>query len=646
MKKIAKIGSVAMALALSASTFSGCFGGGGSGSDTVTFWVTGTAEQLSMYTALEKAFNETYGAQHGIKVETSQRPVGSYESNIQVTAGSKSGPDVYLIRDDVNVKKWIVGRYLTEITNEYNAITDMNMGNISNNVYENLRYNKETNTSNESDALYGVPLDKQTTALYYNKTLLKNAGVLEISVDEEDLAAWSKGQIADNNGLRITDPACAKLKALLDEKGETMPAKGYFRSERPYYYDYSGVGTMNWRMPDTESEVLVFNNRIPMNWDEMEDIAMLFTKRTNPQSASTYGYFTEWWFEYAWSIGGDCLTDLTGNGDWNYSLLDPNPNYIVTSGTFTGRTGKVYQVGETIEFADKMNISNNEVLVPVEDVDSSGNLPANYGDYLKADGTTAGVWSGIQTEMAKGDASVLAELPSSKMAFERYLKLGTSTSAKIGDGSGLQISPNPTTVNSRGLISYFLSKEVAFAASKSNMLVEFASRSDAAGFEFDIAPLLAYKEYTDPSDPFCDTVKAEGKQAGHANCVSAVVREGSANKDKAVAFLKWCMSVEGQKVRANAGFFPMDESLLGELKLPSTVKASNTRVLYEALSYEKPGDWWYMPDEVWVERWCTDLNAKLRNGDMTYEEWLKGVNTSVAGGAVIKRTNEYLKEYK
>lgn len=641
--KIAKFGSLALAALLGTSTLAGC---GGGTTKSVVFWVTGTAEQLSMYTALEAAFNQTYGAEHDIKVEVAPRPVNAYDSNIQVTVGSRSGPDVFLMRDDVNVKKWIVGRYMTDITDEFNAITDMDMGNVPSKVYENLRYDIETNTSNEDDALYGVPLDKHTTALFYNKTLLRNAGVLEISVDEEDLAAWSRGEVADNNGLRITDPACAKLKALLDGEGKTLPAKGYFRSERPYYYDYSGMGASTWRMPDVESEVLVFNNRIPMNWDEMEDIAMLFTKRTNPQSTSTYGYFTEWWFEYGWSVGGDCLTDLTGVGDWNYSLLDPNPNYIVAEGTFTGRTGKVYQAGETLAFADKMDIDEGEVLVPVEDVDANGNLPVNYGGYLKADGSQAGIWDGVTTEIAKGENSVLSELPSTKTAFERYLKLGSATTAHIGTGTGMAISPNPVSVNSRGLISYFLSQEVAFAASKANMLVEFSSRSDAAGFEFDIAPLLQYKQYTDPSDPFCDTVKAEGKQAGHANCVSAVVREGSEKKQQAVAFLKWCMSLEGQKVRAKAGFFPMEESLLGELQLPSTIKATNTRVLYEALSYQKPGDWWYMPDEAWVERWCTDLNAKLRNGEMTYEEWLKGTNTSVVGGAVIKRTNAYLQEYK
>ena len=643
MKKIKKISCLAIAAAMGITGFAAC---GKGDSDTVMFWVTGSAEQLSLYTALEKEFNATYGAANGIKVETVQRPVSAYESNIQITAGSKSGPDLYLIRDDVNVKKWIVGRYLTPITDEYNAITDMDMGNVSDKAYENLLYDIETNTSNDNSPLYGVPLDKQTTALFYNKTLFKNSGIIEISVDEENLAAWSRGEIADNNGLKITDPQCAQLKALLEKENKTMPAKGYFRSERPYYYNYGGSGASTWRMPDTDSEVLVFNNRIPMNWDETEDLAMLFTKSRNAQSVSTYGYFTEWWFEYGWSVGGDCLTDLTGNGGWNFSLLDPNPNYIVTGDEFTGRTGKVYHTGETIEFADKMNIQNNETLIPVQDVDASGNLPDNYGDYLNSKGETAGIWNGVKSEIEKGESSVLKELPSMRTAFERYLKLGSSKNTKIGDGIGLEIAPKPSNVSQRGLISYFISQEVAFAASKSNMLVEFASRSDAAGFEFDMAPLLQYKEYEDPSDPFCDTVKVSGKQAGHANCVSAVVREGTQKKEKAVKFLKWCMSTEEQKIRAHSGFYPMDGALLGELKLASTVKANNARVFYEALSYEKPGDWWYMPDEMWVNKWCSDLNSALRNGTMTYEEWLKGVNTNVQGGAVIKRTNEYLKSYK
>jgi hypothetical protein len=225
-----------------------------------------------------------------------------------------------------------------------------------------------------------------------------------------------------------------------------VPAKGYFRSIEPYFYDEYSEG---WTPIDTENgEVMVFNNRIAMNWDEVEDLAMLFSASHNPGSngrskyGTTYGYFTETWFNYGWTVGGDCLYDLTGNGDWNFGLLDPNPNYIVKEGkTFTGRTGTVYQGGETIAFYDKMNADENEVLVPDA-----------YGDYLRADGATkAGIWTAIQEEMEKGEESALLELPSTRTAFQRYLKLGlgkdtTNPNYIVEDSTGLNISPNPASV--------------------------------------------------------------------------------------------------------------------------------------------------------------------------------------------------------
>ena len=65
----------------------------------------------------------------------------------------------------------------------------------------------------------------------------------------------------------------------------------------------------------TSGEITVFNNRIPMNWDELEDLAMVFSPKANPnatqQFGTEYGMFTEWWFNYGWSVGGDCLQDLS-----------------------------------------------------------------------------------------------------------------------------------------------------------------------------------------------------------------------------------------------------------------------------------------------------------------------------------------------
>ena len=511
-------------------------------------------------------------------------------------------------------------------------ITDISLGDIMPTTVNRLRYNVETNTSHVDDPLYGLPLDTQPTALYYNRTMFEKAGIIEISVDENNLDAWNAGEIADNNGKMKSD-----FPAL---NGITVPKKGYYRSVNPYYYD--GDRTRGWIKPDFENgEVAVFNNRIAMNWDEVEDLAMLFSGRYNPKAGeenkadpvtefgTQYGYFTEWWFNYGWSVGGDCLNDLTGSGEWNFSLLDPNPNYVVMDGTFTGRTGTVYNEGETISFIDKMNIlsvdGKDEVLVPDD-----------YGDYYHADKSLgkAGIWEGIQAGL---DAGVLSQLPSTRDAFSRYLKLGAKSNAVIDGENGLDISPNPSTFSARTSTNYFFSGNLAILAQSSVYMADLSEEAKARGFSWDVAPLVVYKEYEDPSDPDCDTVKAQGKQAGHSNSLSMVVRTGSEKKDDAVRFMMWMASEEGQRIRASIGFFPNQKSLLPEVEFKKGVAPGNVRVFSEALEFQGPGDWWYMPDHVWVEKWCVDLNAEVRNGLMTYEEWYS---------PAIKRTNEWLQQYK
>lgn len=243
-----------------------------------------------------------------------------------------------------------------------------------------------------------------------------------------------------------------------------------------------------------------------MNWDEIEDLAMLFTGAYNPNSqtqnetddekkvteyGTTYGYFTEWWFNYGWSVGGDCLQDLTDMGEWNFSLLDPNPNYIVKEGkTFVGRTGTIYKEGETLEFVDKMNLSDGEI--PVAN---------NDGDYYHADGSKVGIWTEIQKEMAKGEDSALAELASTEEAFQRYLKLGAARSADIDGDRGLNVSPNPNTITVRGSANWFFSGELAMVTQTSGYMAAISEQAQKRGFEWDLAPLTVYKQYTNPSDP-------------------------------------------------------------------------------------------------------------------------------------------------
>lgn len=620
IKRIATISVCCLlALIMTASVLVGCVKAGYDPS-VVNFWVYGSTEQLAMYNKLVDTFNKTYAADKGYSVRLTTKPNGTYASTILYTANSDSGPDVILV-DDAEFKKYAVMGFFSNIQEELDAVTDIDISDLMPSVTNRFKYNVTTNTSNDTDPFYALPLECQPTALYYNEDVLEQAGIIIISVDEKDMDDWNAGKIADKRGHKKSD--FAKLA------GIDVPKKGFFRSENPYVaalgYDWSKI---------SKSEILVFNNRIAMNWDEVEDIASIFSVETNadPNKKSvtayntTYGYFTENWFNYGWSVGGDCLMDLTGEGDWNFSLLDSSSNYVVSKGTFVGRTGKTYNEGDIVDFVDRMDIKSvdgkDEVLVPQDD--------GTYHHSTAAGGGAVGEWSGVATAVEDG---TLVALPSSSEAFTRYLRLGASTSSTIDGIGGLNISPNPNTFSNRTAINYFYGGNIAFVLSSSPYMVEV---SKYAQFKYDVCPLVVYKEYTDPSDPYCDEVKAQGKQAGHSNTISLGVRSRSQNKAKAAAFIKWCASYDAQKLRAEMGFFPNQTSLLSEIKFDSNAP-QNASIFSEALSFARPGDWWYMPDYNWVHQWCIDLNAQVRNGTMEYSVWKPDA---------ITKTNKALAEYK
>ena len=379
-----------------------------------------------------------------------------------------------------------------------------------------------------------------------------------------------------------------------------------------------------WTYPD-ENEVLVFNNCIAMNWDEIEDLAMLFTPSYNTSAAAEFGtdfgYFTEWWFNYGWSVGGDCLTDLSGNGDWNFSLLDYTPNFMVTGESYTGAyTGKTYTKGETLEHLDKFDIPAGELMTP----DNEGGYTYN--------GQKIGIRQSV-TEAAEN--GTLTALPSTREAFTRYLKLGAEKTADIEGEGGLAISPNPLTFSTRTRMNYFYSGKMAMLVDYSSYMATVSEQAEERGFKWDIAPLAVYKEYVDPLDPDCDETVVVGKTAGQSNSKAMVSRENSQNKESAAKFIKWMASKAGQTIRAENGHFPNQKELISRVVFPGYAPA-NVKAFSEALEFQGAGDWWYMADYEWINVWAVPLNSEVRNGKMTYDAWRADA---------VNDTNERLKLY-
>lgn len=589
------------------------FGCGGGGNSNVKFWVYGDESELEIYTIMTDEFNETYGKENGIKVDISTKPPGNYESLIQTVSTSKSGPDVFLCVED-NFKKWVNMGFLTDMTQYLDAVTDIDVSDVYATTVDRLRYDVENNTSNSDDPLYGLPLDTKPSALYYNESMFEKAGIIVISVDEENLDAWNDGKVADNRGKTRADYEAEHPEL----KGVTVPNKGYYRSIYPYTVD------VGWTYPD-ENEVLVFNNCIAMNWDEIEDLAMLFTPSYNTSAAAEFGtdfgYFTEWWFNYGWSVGGDCLTDLSGNGDWNFSLLDYTPNFMVTGESYTGAyTGKTYTKGETLEHLDKLDIPAGELMTP----DNEGGYTYN--------GQKIGIRQSV-TEAAEN--GTLTALPSTREAFTRYLKLGAEKTADIEGEGGLAISPNPLTFSTRTRMNYFYSGKMAMLVDYSSYMATVSEQAEERGFKWDIAPLAVYKEYVDPLDPDCDETVVVGKTAGQSNSKAMVSRENSQNKESAAKFIKWMASKAGQTIRAENGHFPNQKELISRVVFPGYAPA-NVKAFSEALEFQGAGDWWYMADYEWINVWAVPLNSEVRNGKMTYDAWRADA---------VNDTNERLKLY-
>ena len=602
---------VLLSLVLGASLLCACGGNTGSGTGTVKFWVYGDESELEIYTLMTEEFNKTYGKENDITVDISTKPPGNYESLIQTVSTSKSGPDVFLVIED-NFKKWINMGFLADMTSYLDAVTDIDISDVYATTVDRLRYNIDKNTSNADDPLYGLPLDTKPSAIYYNETMFEKAGIIVISVDEENMDAWNKGEIADNRGKKKSD--FPKLSNV------TVPKKGYYRSRNPYTTDTGFI------MPASD-EVLVFNNRIAMNWDEVEDLAMIFTpaEQYNPEAGTKfgtdYGYFTEWWFNYGWSVGGDCLTDLSGEGDWNFSLLDASPNYYVTQDGFKGEySGKTYVKGETLSHLDKYDVPAGQLMK----ADDEGGYTYN--------GNKIGIRAAVT---AAAESGALIALPSTREAFTRYLKLGAETDADIEGEGGLGISPNPLTFSTRTRMNYFYSGKMAMLVDYSSYMATVSEQAEKRGFKWDVAPLVVYKQYVDPLDPDCDETVVVGKKAGQSNSKAMVSRVNAQNKEAAAKFMKWMASKSGQAIRAEHGHFPNQSSLIASVKFPGYAPA-NVKAFSEALNWQGAGDWWYMPDCEWINVWAVPLNSEVRNGKITYDAWKADA---------VKATNKRLKLY-
>ncbi len=398
----------------------------------------GDENQKEMFISVVRAFNNSlYAAANGLYLTLAQFLTESVYFN-GIEMGQTIMPDntVNIIAvPDTKLKKWANDGYIESLGSAWDdKIGDMYPG-----VVDRFRHNKNGNTSDKDDPLLGVPFDAASTAIYYNRQAMENAGVIVISVDDDTvneanyerysaqyvgltsdslgknlITLWNENKIADKFGQyhdscgNRGDGKGAGFDAdVLQKQSIVVPAKGYFRQD-----SRNNLSTeKSWVNPNANgvtAVVKVFNASVAMNIDELEDLARLLSTSNNTVThdrktengrtvATTYGCYTEYYEDFARAVGGDFLLDLTGEGVWALGTDDASANYLVTvnaldktddSGEkyYEGvNTGTHYKAGETLKYLDKLDVKKFAPLIGKDgkyQKDESGNIVFNDGDML------------------------------------------------------------------------------------------------------------------------------------------------------------------------------------------------------------------------------------------------------------------------
>ena len=263
MRRTFKACAVGLAAAMAAGILAACSDPLREGKTIVTFWGWADDEEAEIVSQQIEWYNENNS--DNIYVDYVPRP-GDYVASINSTLGldNVAGPDVFYASDE-DFKRWVKRGFMEDLQ-PYVDEAQIDLDVMWDSAVYRYRYNPDTNTNNPEDHLYALPKDISPTGLFYNKSAFERHGIKVISVDEEDLDEFNAGTAADRSGKYKSDYG-------IPEDFE-VPAKGFYR-RTPYR---GGQWPKAQYADGVLNELMIFNNRIAMSWDEVEDLAMMFTK--------------------------------------------------------------------------------------------------------------------------------------------------------------------------------------------------------------------------------------------------------------------------------------------------------------------------------------------------------------------------------
>lgn len=566
---------------------------------------TNTAD--AAYERLATVYNETQGKEDDIEVIIDeQTSVNNYTSQLR--------PDKTNQYDIMTIDNMTFKEVLVEYFDGANVIVPLDeylddpefaqaLG-LSDIPETSMDMWKMTQSSDEDGFFYAgagqpqlaLPFFNDPQVLFYNSAMFEAMGINIISVPEDELDAYNSahGTSLKPHGYAEYTPA-AVGGDLADKTSANL---------------------------DGKQVVKVFNNCIPMNWEELRTVAQQYQKE-NPGS---YGYMSEWWFNYGWSVGGDCIG---WNGEqYELSLGDKTKGLLVIDETLTVN-GTVYYQGDVLDYEDLHALGEDRNTLLAE--------------------------------------KRVAELPSMYDAFVEFNRLGVPTDKNVTDDGIKGYGIAPTTVDDRAGL---------FSDGKSPMLCEYYATQNAftakLGDDFDIAPLAQYREYE--GDPYDDGVLKVIGENGYTGDLAtaensagekvAIVGEAvvatepqtagmflpanadPSRREAALKYMAWACGPEGQAILAEGNTSVPNQTSFAEDEAFLNAENKVTDNRYAAIfanSNSYVGDWSYDSNDAWITTWSTVLNTDVRQGIITLDQFLAqrltDANRAIGGiGVYMKRT--------
>jgi len=497
-----------LAVVFSLACAIGCFAGCGDSATSIKFYTWGNDTEQAVMRSLVEKFNNLHKGE--IKVNFTPIPSGDYATKLENALGGRQVPDVF-IAGDGEIKRWISMGAVAKLDEYVEQSTVIDLDDMYTEGVNRYRFDDNSPLAGRGD-LYGIMRDYSPSCIYYNIDAFETVGVHCISMTAED----SLAQYGD--------------------------ATAYFEHEGQLY----------------------FNNKVPLDWDELLSLAQRLTANTaapvrNDSSITKYGMYVINWFCFGFSVGGNCLKwveddNYAEGGKYDFTLFDDTANWIVNEGNTVTVGETTYTAGQIVEYNDK---------------------PA----------------------LTDAQKALCTQLPSQLDAMQYFVDLSVKH----------KVSPVPDVTASNSSYTIFSSQQAAMLLDTRYATGIYRKTIDEATtgrFNWDVAPIPKHKD---------------GILAGHSGSEAYCIAQNSRKKDLAWKFIEFMAGEEGSKAFAEAGFtLPANKQMANsDTFIQQGQNPKNYQIFLDAPTYQTVGDWGYLPDKDWINIWANPLNTDVLNGDMT-----------------------------